>query len=44
MYKNEYDILEIPSLMKKIIIPITFFIGKLIGKYKKFDEKPIPIK
>ena len=44
MYKNEYDLLEIPSLMKKIIIPITFFIGKLVGKYKKFDKKPIPIK
>ena len=43
-YKSEYDIPEIPSFVKKIIIPITYFIGKLLGKYKHFENAPEPVK
>ncbi len=43
-YKSEYDVLEIPSFVKKVIIPITFFISKLLGNYKKFAGAPQPIK
>ena len=42
-YKNEYDLPELPSFVKKVIIPITYGIGKLLGKYKKFKDAPKPV-
>lgn len=43
-YKNEYDIPGIPGFVKKIIIPITYRVGQLLGKYKKFEDAPEPVK
>jgi len=42
-YKSEYDLPELPSFVKNIIIPITYFIGKLTGKYDKFKDAPEPL-
>lgn len=43
-YSKEYDMPEIPGFVKKVIMPITVFIGKLLGKYKHFEGAPAPIK
>ena len=43
-YKSEYDVPEIPGFVKKVIIPITFLMGKLTGKYKHFEGAPEPIR
>lgn len=43
-YKHEYDLPELPALVKKVIMPITYLIGGLLGKYKKFDGAPEPLK
>ena len=43
-YSSEYDMLEIPGFVKKVIIPITYLIGKLLGKYKHFQNAPKPLK
>lgn len=43
-YAKEYDLPELPSFVKKIIIPFTCFIGKLLGKYKHFANAPEPVK
>ena len=43
-YATEYDLPDIPKFVKKIIIPITYTIGKLLGKYKHFKNAPEPIK
>lgn len=42
-YKTEYDMPEMPGFVKKVIIPITYAIGKLSGKYKKFENAPEPL-
>ena len=42
-YSNEYDIPDIPSFVKKAIIPLTYIIGKLSGKYKHFKTAPAPL-
>ena len=42
-YKKEYDT-ELPGFVKKVIIPVTYFIGKLLGKYKHFKNAPEPLK
>jgi quercetin dioxygenase-like cupin family protein len=43
-YKREYDMNEIPGFVKKTVIPMTYFIGKLLGKYKHFKDAPEPLK
>lgn len=42
-YKNEYGLPELPSFVKNIIMPITYRIGKLLGKYKNFNDAPAPL-
>jgi hypothetical protein len=42
-YKNEYGMPELPSLVKNIMMPLTYRIGKLLGKYKKFEGAPEPL-
>jgi quercetin dioxygenase-like cupin family protein len=42
-YSTEYDLPEIPPFVKKIIIPITYFVGRVLGKYKHFRDAPQPV-
>ncbi len=43
-YKSEFDMLEIPAFVKKVIFPIVVFFGKRLGKYKHFADAPEPVK
>lgn len=43
-YSAEYDMSEIPWLVKKLVLPVTYFIGKLLGKYSHFKNAPEPVK
>jgi hypothetical protein len=43
-YKTEYDVSVIPGFVKKVIMPITVVIGKLLGKYKHFKDAPEPLR
>ena len=43
-YASEYDMADMPSFVKKIVIPITYYVGKLLGKYKHFHNAPEPVK
>jgi quercetin dioxygenase-like cupin family protein len=43
-YASEYDLPEIPNFVKKAIMPATYHIGKLLGKYKHFADAPEPVK
>ena len=43
-YKSEYDMLEIPLFVRKLIFPIIYCFGKLTGKYKHFTNAPEPVK
>ena len=43
-YRKEYDLPEIPAFVKKTIIPLTYGIGKLLGKYRKFKDAPAPVR
>ena len=40
-YSDEYDMIEIPGFVKKVIFPITVFIGNLLGKYKHLKAKGV---
>jgi quercetin dioxygenase-like cupin family protein len=43
-YASEYDMPQLPGFVKKIIIPVTYYIGKLLGKYRHFAHAPKPVK
>jgi len=43
-YATEYDLTEIPKFVKKVVIPATYYLGKLLGKYKHFKDAPEPVK
>jgi quercetin dioxygenase-like cupin family protein len=43
-YSSEYDLPEIPRFVKKIVIPATYYVGRLLGKYKHFKNAPAPVK
>jgi quercetin dioxygenase-like cupin family protein len=43
-YASEYDMAEIPGFVKKVIIPITYYLGKLLGKYKHFSDAPAAVR
>jgi quercetin dioxygenase-like cupin family protein len=39
-YKSEFDMVEIPKMVKMIVFPAVIFIGKLMGKHKRFANAP----
>jgi quercetin dioxygenase-like cupin family protein len=43
-YRSEFDMLEIPPFVKRTILPAAYFVGKLTGAFKKFDNAPAPVR
>jgi len=39
-YKSEFDMVEIPALVKTVVFPIVLMIGRIMGKGKKFRDAP----
>ncbi|GAB4016370.1 cupin domain-containing protein [Spirosoma koreense] len=42
-YASEYDMADIPVFVKRVIIPLTYRMGRLLGKYKHFVDAPAPL-
>lgn len=42
-YRSEYDVSVIPAFVKRVIMPITVFVGQLLGKYEHFKDAPEPL-
>lgn len=43
-YKNEYAMTDLNILIRKIMIPGAYRIGKLTGKHSKFSDSPEPFR
>jgi quercetin dioxygenase-like cupin family protein len=43
-YSSEYELAGIPVFVRKVVIPITYYTGKLLGKYNHFRNAPEPVK
>jgi hypothetical protein len=43
-YRSEFATGGIPAVVRKVIIPATYYIGKLTGTHKKFTDAPAPLK
>ena len=42
-YRTEFALLELPPVVRHVLIPVVYFVGSLLGKYKKFKRAPAPI-
>lgn len=42
-YASEYEMNDIPWFVRKVIMPVTYVIGALLGKYKHFKDAPAPV-
>ena len=42
-YRSEFAT-SVPAVVRKVIIPATYYIGKLTGAHKKFTDAPAPLK
>lgn len=42
-YSKEYDLPEIPFFVKRTVIPLTYLLGRMLGKYKHFKDAPEPV-
>ncbi len=40
---NRYAMLELPAVVRHIVMPIVYFVGT-VGKYRKFKDAPAPIR
>lgn len=42
-YRSEFDMMAIPDFVKKVIFPLQRTIGRLTGRYRRYDDAPPPI-
>ena len=43
-YASEYELIGLPAIVKKVILPLTYHIGRVTGKYKELDKRaPEPL-
>ena len=43
-YRSEFSAYDIPAFVKKVTIPMQYYIGKLSGAHKRFKDAPAPLK
>jgi len=39
-YRTEYAMLELPTFVRRVVIPIVYVVGRVLGKYKKYRDAP----
>jgi quercetin dioxygenase-like cupin family protein len=42
-YKSEFDMLVIPTLVKRLGFPLLIALGTILGKYRRFADAPEPV-
>jgi uncharacterized cupin superfamily protein len=43
-YRSEFGMLEIPSIVQHLVLPVLVLFGTLLGRYRKFANAPAPIR
>ncbi len=43
-YRSEYAMLELPVLVRRVVMPILYFVGRVIGKHAKYRDAPRPVR
>ena len=42
-YRSEFALLEMPAVVRHVVIPVAYVVGTLLGKHRKFKDAPPPI-
>ncbi|WP_080236985.1 cupin domain-containing protein [Spirosoma rigui] len=42
-YASEYAMSEIPGFVRNVVLPLTYQLGRLLGKYAHFSNAPKPL-
>ena len=42
-YASEYELVEIPWFVKRFVLPTTYQLGRVLGKYNHFKDAPAPL-
>ena len=42
-YRSEFAMLEIPLVVRRVVLPALYVLGSVLGKYRKFADAPAPI-
>ncbi len=43
-YRTEFAMLELPTVVRRLVIPLIYVIGLALGKYAKYKDAPPPIR
>ena len=42
-YRTEFALLDMPVVLRRIVIPLVYALGTVLGRYRKFSDAPAPI-
>ena len=42
-YRTEFAMLELPAVVRHVVMPVVYLAGTMLGKYRKFKDAPAPI-
>jgi uncharacterized cupin superfamily protein len=42
-YRSEFAMVEIPAVVQRFVFPVVVILGKLLGRYKKYQGAPEPV-
>jgi len=42
-YRSEFAMLELPAAVRRLVIPLLYLVGRLLGKHEKYRDAPAPI-
>ena len=42
-YGSEFDMLELPAPVRKLLVPVIYRLGKVLGKHERFADAPEPV-
>ena len=42
-YRTEFAMLEMPAVVRRVVIPILYGVGRLTGRHNKYKGAPAPI-
>jgi len=43
-YRSEFEMMEIPAPVKRFVFPLVVALGRLLGRYRKYEDAPPPMR
>jgi hypothetical protein len=43
-YRTEFAMLELPTVVRRLVVPLIYVLGLALGKYAKYKDAPPPIR